>query len=150
MLQEGIKAPEFTLPDHENKPRTLSEFRGKKVVLYFYPKDETPGCTKEACSLRDGYAELREKGAAVIGISPDKPESHAKFKAHHGLPFILLSDPGHGVMEAYGAWGEKTMYGKKTIGVKRISYVIDEEGIIRKAFGKVDTAAHAAQVLPFV
>lgn len=150
MPSEKDLAPDFTLPDQNGKPVALSSFRGKKVVLYFYPKDDTPGCTKEACSLRDGHGELLTLGAVVLGVSPDKPESHTKFIEKYNLPFTLLSDPEHKVMEAYDAWGEKSLYGKVSIGVKRTTYVISESGVIEKVFKKVDTEAHFAQVKPIL
>lgn len=150
MIQENSPAPDFTLDDHEGKSFTLSSLRGKQVILYFYPKDDTPGCTKEACSLRDGLSDLADHNAVVIGVSPDTPESHQRFRSKYSLPFSLLCDPEHRVLEAYGAWGEKNLYGKISTGVLRSTVIIDAEGIIRRIIRKVDTEDHAQQVLPFL
>ncbi|NLG28662.1 MAG: thioredoxin-dependent thiol peroxidase [Chloroflexi bacterium] len=150
MLKEGDLAPDFTLPADTGEDVTLSDFRGHKVVLYFYPRDNTPGCTTEACSFRDDHAQFMMKGAVVIGVSPDSAASHVKFKAKFGLPFHLLSDLEHKVLEAYGAWGEKTMYGKKVMGVIRSTFVIDEHGVIVKAFPKVKVDNHARDVLQYL
>lgn len=150
MITEGQVAPDFTLESDEGEQVTLSSFRGKKVVLYFYPKDDTPGCTKEACSFRDDYGQFTAKGAVVIGVSPDGQASHNKFRAKYELPFLLLSDPDHAVAEAYGAWGEKKMFGKAYDGILRSTFVIDENGKIAKAFINVKPAGHAQQVLPFL
>jgi len=147
MVKEGEAAPEFTLEDDEGRKVSLSAFKGKTVVLYFYPKDDTPGCTKEACGFRDAYDDFLAKGAAVIGVSPDKAVSHARFKAKHGLPFVLLADPEHAVLSAYGAWGEKSMYGKRYEGVLRSTVVIGPDGDIRKVFPKVSPEGHAAEIL---
>ncbi len=146
MLETGTKAPDFTLPSETGDPVSLSSLKGQRVVLYFYPKDNTPGCTKEACSLRDSIEDLKVRNATVIGISPDSPESHRKFKEKHSLPFHLLSDPEHKTMEMYGAYGEKMLYGKKTIGVIRTTYIIEEDGTIGKVFRKVSTATHGEDV----
>ena len=146
MIEEGTMAPDFSLPCETGESISLSSLRGKKVVLYFYPKDNTPGCTKEACSLRDSIEDLRDLEAEVIGISPDSPESHAAFIRKHSLPFHLLSDPEHKVMEAYGAYGEKTLYGKKTIGVIRSTFIIGSDGTVLKTFRKVNTATHGDDV----
>jgi thioredoxin-dependent peroxiredoxin len=150
MLNAGDLAPDFTLTSDADEQVTLSSFRGRKVVLYFYPRDNTPGCTTEACSFRDDYAQFVMKGAVVIGVSPDSLASHVKFKAKFGLPFYLLSDPAHSVLEAYGAWGVKTLYGKKVTGVIRSTFVIDEQGVIVKAFPKVRVEGHVQQVLQFL
>lgn len=150
MLEIGTMAPDFSLQDQDGNTRKLSEYRGRKVVLYFYPKDNTPGCTKEACSLRDNRDSLDGLNAVILGVSPDKPTTHQGFIAKQSLNFTLLSDPDHGVMEAYGAWGEKTSYGKKTIGVIRSTYIIDEQGIIIKTFAKVSTATHGEDVKAFL
>ena len=147
MVKEGEAAPEFTLEDDEGRKVSLSAFKGKTVVLYFYPKDDTPGCTKEACGFRDAYDDFLAKGAAVIGVSPDKAVSHARFKAKHGLPFVLLADPEHAVLSAYGAWGEKSMYGKRYEGVLRSTVVIGPDGAIRKVFPKVSPEGHATEIL---
>jgi len=147
MLKIGTKAPEFILPDEEGNDVSLRSFQGKKVVLYFYPKDDTPGCTTEACSFRDVYDEILSLGAVVIGMSADSSKSHTKFKNKFGLPFYLLSDPDKKVLEQYEAIGEKTMYGKTYLGILRSSYIIDEEGTIIEAYPKVKPAEHAAEVL---
>lgn len=128
MPETGEKAPQFTLCSDEGKKVSLSDFRGKKVVVYFYPKANTPGCTKQACALRDAFPKIEEKGVVVIGISPDRPEALVKFREKHGLPFILLSDPDHEVAEAYGAWGEKSMMGKRYQGILRSHFAIDADG----------------------
>lgn len=150
MLEEKKPAPDFVLSDMNGKSVKLSDFRGKKVIVYFYPKDDTPGCTKEACSLRDGHAELQEKNAVVLGVSPDSPESHQKFIGKYHLPFTLLSDPDHQVLEAWGAWGEKNLYGKVSVGVLRSTVIVDEQGVVTKIIRKVDTEGHAGQVLPWL
>lgn len=147
MLETGVKAPEFSLPDQNGEMHTLEEYRGKKVVLYFYPKDNTPGCTKQACNFGELYPQFQEKGAVVIGISKDSIASHKKFQEKYGLPFTLLSDPELSAIQAYDVWQEKNMYGKKTMGVVRTTYLIDEQGIIIKAMGKVKAAENPAQVL---
>lgn len=150
MLNTGEKAPDFTLPDQNGNNVSLSQFRGKKVVLYFYPKDSTPGCTKEACSLRDHKAELEAKNAVVIGISRDSIASHKKFENKENLNFILLSDPEHKVIEEYGAWGEKKLYGKTSMGIIRCTYLIDEMGIITDVIGKVSVSTHGEDVLNLI
>ena len=147
MLETGVKAPEFSLPDQNGEMHTLEEYRGKKVVLYFYPKDNTPGCTKQACNFGELYPQFQEKGAVVIGISKDSIASHKKFQEKYGLPFTLLSDPELSAIQAYDVWQEKNMCGKKTMGVVRTTYLIDEQGMIIKAMGKVKAAENPAQVL---
>jgi len=147
MLKVGDKAPDFKLKDETGREIALSDFKGKKVVIYFYPKDDTPGCTAEACSFRDVYDDLLVAGAVVIGISKDEVSSHKNFKAKYNLPFYLLSDPQHEVIEKYGAWQEKKMYGKISMGTARITYIVDQEGIIRKIFPKVRPEAHGEEVL---
>jgi peroxiredoxin Q/BCP len=147
MLKEGDKAPAFSLKDHEGKTVSLSEFKGKPTVVYFYPKDNTPGCTKEACGFRDVYDQILEKGAVVIGISPDSETSHQKFRERQGLPFYLLADPDHKTAEAYGVWGEKTLYGRKYFGILRTSFIVDKEGRIAKIFPKVKPENHGQEVL---
>ena len=147
MLQEGAEAPDFTLQSDEGKPVSLSDFRGKKVVIYFYPKDDTPGCTTEACGFRDAYDDILEKGAVVIGISADSVEKHGKFKSKYNLPFHLVSDPEKQTIQAFGAWGIKKMYGKEYEGIIRSTFVIDEDGVVLKAFPKVKVATHAADIL---
>lgn len=147
MMNEGQKAPEFTLADEEGKLVSLNDFTGRKVVVYFYPKDNTPGCTKEACSFRDVFDEFLAAGAAVLGVSPDDARSHTNFRKRYGLPFHLLSDPGHTVAEAYGAWGEKNMYGRKVMGIIRSTFIVDENGMIKKVFPKVKPEVHGIEVL---
>jgi peroxiredoxin Q/BCP len=147
-IEEGKLAPAFTLEDTTGKPVSLADFRGKDVIVYFYPKDDTPGCTKEACGFRDSHAELQKLNAIVLGISPDRPESHAKFVAKYGLPFTLLCDPERKVMEKYGAFGEKMLYGKVTQGVIRSTVWIGADGKVRKHWKKVPKAeTHPAAVL---
>ncbi|URA09528.1 thioredoxin-dependent thiol peroxidase [Thermospira aquatica] len=146
MLQKGEKAPDFHLQTTEGEI-SLSQFQGKKVVLYFYPKDDTPGCTKEACGFRDVYDQILAKGAVVIGISADSVDSHQKFKKKYNLPFYLASDPDHSVLKTYGAWGEKKMYGKVFPGIIRSTYVIDEHGTIIAVFPKVSPEKHAEEIL---
>ncbi|MFN7928814.1 MAG: thioredoxin-dependent thiol peroxidase [Blastocatellia bacterium] len=149
-LNVGDKAPAFSLSDASGKTVKLADFKGKKVVLYFYPKDNTPGCTKEACGFRDDYEQTQQQNIEVIGISPDGQASHQKFIEKYVLPFTLLSDPDHAVMEKYGAWGEKTMYGKKMQGVLRSTFVIDEQGKIAHIFRKVKTDTHSQDVLKVI
>ena len=141
------KAPDFKLPDENGVYHSLSDYLGKKVVLYFYPKDETPGCTKEACSLRDDYKKLASKGVVVVGISPDSVGLHQKFINNHSLPFELLSDPDHITAENYGVWVKKNMYGKEYYSIARTTFLIDEKGVLRDIIQKVDVANHAKQVL---
>ena len=147
MVSEGMKAPDFALVDDNGKTWSLADFAGKTFVLYFYPKDSTPGCTIEACSFRDNFGSFREKGVDVVGVSPDTAASHAKFRQKHSLPFILLSDPGEKTLSAYGAYGEKMMYGRKMVGVIRSTFVIDGKGVVVKVFPKVPPADHANQIL---
>lgn len=145
-LTAGMPAPHFEGTDQNGKTVKLSSFLGKKVVLYFYPKDDTPGCTAEACSLRDNYNELLKKGFIVLGVSPDSEKSHAKFAGKYNLPFPLIADPQKKILSAYGAYGEKLMYGEKVTGVIRTTFIIDEKGIIEKVIKKVDTKEHATQI----
>jgi peroxiredoxin Q/BCP len=147
MLKDGDKAPDFILKNEQDQEITLNDFKGKKVVLYFYPKDNTPGCTKEACSFRDVYDDILDAGAVVIGISKDDISSHEKFKNKHKLPFYLLSDPNNSVIESYGAWQEKKMYGKTFMGIIRSTFIIDENGIIIKIYPKVKPDTHGEEVL---
>ena len=147
MIKEGDAAPEFESRDAEGNTVKLADLRGQKVVLYFYPKDDTPGCTKEACSLRDGHAELQRRGIKVIGVSTDDEKSHRKFAEKYSLPFTLLADTDHSVADAYGVYGEKEWAGKKYMGVDRKTFLIDEEGRIRKVFDKVNVEEHADEVL---
>ena len=147
MLTEGDAAPSFSLADESGKTVTLSQFKGKKVVVYFYPKDDTPGCTTEACGFRDNYDAILAKGAVVIGISADSEASHGKFKSKFDLPFFLLSDPEKTAIQAFGAWGEKKMYGKAYDGILRSTFVIGADGRILKVFPNVKPADHAHEVL---
>jgi thioredoxin-dependent peroxiredoxin len=146
-LAPGAKAPAFSLPDADGNKVSLSDFAGQKVVVYFYPRDDTPGCTKEACQFNDALSQFEGLGIPVIGISPDKQASHVKFRDKYGLQFPLLSDPEHKVMEKYGAWGEKMMYGKATTGVIRSTFLIDEKGKVARAWYSVKADGHAAKVL---
>ena len=147
MLEINTKAPEFTLPDQNGEMRSLSDYKGQKVILYFYPKDMTSGCTKQACSFGELYPQFREKGAVVLGVSKDSVASHKKFEEKYGLPFPLLSDTEKTVIQAYDVWKEKKLYGKVSMGVVRTTYLIDEDGMIVKAFDKVNAAENPAQML---
>ena len=147
MLEVGKMAPDFTLPDQNGDMRSLSDYRGKKVVLYFYPNDMTAGCSKQACAFAELYPQFMEKGAVVLGVSKDSVASHKKFEEKYGLPFTLLSDPDKEVIRAYDVWKEKKNYGKVTMGVVRSTYLIDENGVIVKAFDKVKAADNPAQML---
>jgi len=149
-LQAGIPAPDFTLPDKDGNPVSLSAFRGKKVVLYFYPKDNTPGCTRQACAFAARYAGFKAKNVAVIGISKDSVASHQKFAEKYDLPFTLLSDPERIAIEAYGVWQEKKNYGKVSMGVVRSTYIIDEEGIIEKVMPRVKPDTNAEEILAYL
>lgn len=146
-LKAGQKAPDFTVLNDSGEKVKLSNFKGKKVVLYFYPKDDTPGCTKEACAFRDGIAQIKKRGAEVIGVSIDSVESHQKFKRKFELNFPLLADTDKKIVEAYGTWKEKSMYGKKYMGIERTTFVIDENGKISHIFPKVKVDAHYDEVL---
>lgn len=147
MLEVGMKAPDFTLLNQNGEEVSLSNYRGKKVILYFYPKDNTPGCTKQACGFAENYPQFQEKDAVILGVSKDSVKSHKKFEEKYQLPFPLLSDPERTVIEAYDVWKEKNMYGKKVMGVVRTTYLINEEGIIEKAFDKVKAADNPHQML---
>ena len=147
MLAPGVKAPDFSLAADDGTTVALKALKGRKVVLYFYPKDDTSGCTKEACGFRDRWSDVKQAGAIVLGVSPDAVTSHQKFKQKYQLPFPLLADPDHLVAEAYGAWGEKSMYGKKYKGILRTTFLIDGEGRIARVFEKVKPEGHAAEVL---
>lgn len=147
MPKEGDAAPGFTGTDENGQTISLSDFKGKKLILFFYPKDNTPGCTAEACNLRDNYELLREKGFDMLGVSPDSPKSHTGFKSKYNLPFSLLADTDKTVLKAYGVWGPKSLYGKLFDGVNRSTFVIDEQGRIAKIFTKVKTGDHAKQIL---
>ena len=147
MLEVGTKAPEFSLPDQNGNMHALSDYRGRRVILYFYPKDNTPGCTKQACGFGELYPQIQEKDAVVLGVSKDSVASHKKFEEKFGLPFTLLSDVDHKVLELYGAWGEKKNYGKVSMGTIRSTYLIDEKGVIVKVLGKVVAAENPKQML---
>ena len=146
-VEIGDKAPDFMLPTDGNGSITLSQLKGKKVVLYFYPKDDTSGCTAEACGFRDSFPDYGGVGAGVVGISKDSVASHDKFKKKHGLPFILASDAGSDVCEKYGTWVEKNMYGRKYMGIERCTFLLDKEGVVRGVWHKVKVPGHVAQVL---
>lgn len=146
-LTEGAEAPDFSLESDSGDTVSLSQLRGKPVVLYFYPRDDTPGCTTEACEFRDAWAEVKRTGAVVLGVSPDTAASHQKFKGKFRLPFPLLADPDHKVAERYGAWGERSMYGRKFQGILRTTFVIGPDGRIKKVFERVKPKGHAAEVL---
>lgn len=147
MLKKNTTAPEFKLPDENGDIQELVDFQGEYVLLYFYPKDDTPGCTTEACEFRDDYAEYEKAGVKILGVSPDSPKSHKKFKEKYGLPFILLSDEDHKVCEAYEVWGKKSMYGREYYGVLRTSFLIDKEGNILEIFENVIPKGHSQQIL---
>jgi len=146
-LQPGDKAPDFTATDQDGKKISLKDFRGKKVVLYFYPQDDTPTCTVEACNLRDNFADLTEAGFVVLGVSPDAEEKHKKFEEKYKLPFRLIADPEKKIINLYGVWGEKNMYGIKFLGLKRTTFLIDEEGKIFKIFKKPKSKIHSEEIL---
>lgn len=150
MLQIGEKAPDFKLKDKDGKEITLSEFRGKKVVVYFYPKDDTPGCTRQACAFRDSYEGFRKEGIVVIGISKDSVASHQKFAEKYELPFLLLADPDRVAIEGFGVWQEKKQYGKVSFGVVRSTFVLDEQGTVIKVFPKANPDTNAADILAFL
>jgi peroxiredoxin Q/BCP len=145
-LKEGLKAPEFSGIDQNGNKVTLKDFKGKKLILYFYPKDNTPGCTAEACNLRDNNDILIKKGYAIVGVSPDSEKSHKGFAGKYSLPFSLIADTSKEILNAYGVWGEKKMYGKSYMGVIRTTFIIDENGIIEKIVDKVDTSGHTEQI----
>lgn len=150
MLEAGIKAPEFTLPDKDGNKVSLKSFIGQKVVVYFYPKDNTPGCTKQACAFRDAYSDYQALGIPIIGISKDSAKSHTNFSGKHELPFILLSDPDLEAIKAYDVWQEKKLYGKVSMGVVRTTYLIDENGMIEKVYHKVKPEKNAAEILEYL
>src|SRR5918999_2021488 len=147
MVEEGQEAPDFELTSDTGERVRLSQFRGNPVVLYFYPRDDTPGCTKQACAIRDSYDDFTERGAVVLGVSPDEESSHVKFKAKHGLPFTLLADPDHEVAELYGVWGERKYMGRTYMGIERSTFLIDEDGRIAKVMRRVKPDTHAELVL---
>jgi thioredoxin-dependent peroxiredoxin len=146
-LEVGAKAPAFSLVDDTGTKVKLADLKGKAVVLYFYPRDDTPGCTKEACAFRDRFAEMKKRGVEILGISTDSQESHAKFREKYNLPFPLLVDEGHSVAEKYGAWREKNMYGKKSMGIQRSTYLIDAKGKVAAVWTRVKVDGHEQQVL---
>jgi thioredoxin-dependent peroxiredoxin len=146
-LKEGDKAPAFSGKDQNGKKVTLSEFKGKKVVLYFYPEDDTPTCTVQACNLRDNYALLKKNGFEIIGVSPNDEKSHKKFETKFNLPFTLIADTGHAIIDKYGVWGEKQMFGNNYMGVHRTTFVIDEKGVIRKIFLRPKNKQHAEEIV---
>ena len=150
MLEVGTKAPEFTLPDKDGNPVSLTDFAGKRVVLYFYPKDNTPGCTRQACAFAEAYEEFIKINVVVIGVSKDSTASHQKFAEKHGLPFILLSDPDLTAIQAYGVWQEKKLYGKVSMGVVRSTFVINENGMIEKVMPKVKPDTNAVEILEYL
>lgn len=147
MPKEGEQAPDFDAPADDGSQVSLGDLRGRKVVLYFYPKDDTPGCTREACEFRDSHEQYREKDAVVLGVSPDTVESHVRFRDKYDLPFRLLADPEHELAKAYGVWGQKSSFGNKYMGIHRTTFVIDEEGRIEKVFRNVKAKGHAEQIL---
>jgi len=146
-IPAGVPSPNFKLPDEHGEPHELKEFRGKPVVLYFYPKDDTPGCTLEACNFRDDYSAYEQAGVTVIGVSPDTSKAHSRFKEKYKLPFLLLADEGHQVCELYGVWGLKKQMGREYMGVKRTTFLIDRDGLVAKVFENVKPAEHSKEVL---
>lgn len=149
-MKEGTKALDFKLKDKDGREHKLSDYKGKPIVLYFYPKDDTPGCTMEACSFRDNYAEFKKKGAVVIGVSVDDEKSHKKFADKYKLPFILLADPEKKVVQKYGVWGEKSFMGKKYMGTTRATFIIDKDFKIKKIFPKVSVPGHTKEILALI
>lgn len=147
MLKEGDKAPAFSGKDQDGNSISLAAFKGKKVALYFYPEDDTPTCTIQACNLRDNYGLLKKEGFEVIGVSPDEPKTHKKFEEKFGLPFRLVADPTHKILEKYGVWGPKQMFGHKYMGVLRTTFLIDEKGMIRKIFTRPKNKSHAEEIV---
>jgi len=148
-VSEGMKAPAFKGKDQNGNDVSLADFKGKKVVLYFYPEDDTPTCTVEACNLRDNHALLRKEGFEVLGVSPDDSKSHKKFEQKFSLPFTLIADPDHKIIDSYGVWGEKQLYGRKYMGLHRTTFLIDEKGIVRKVFLKPRSKQHAEDIVKF-
>jgi peroxiredoxin Q/BCP len=146
-LKEGTKAPAFKAKDQNDHPVSLNDYAGKKVVLYFYPEDDTPTCTIQACNLRDNYSLLKKNGFVVLGVSPDEPKKHKKFETKYELPFTLVADPEHTIIDKYGVWGEKQLYGRNYMGLIRTTFLIDEKGIIRKIFNKPKSKEHTAEIL---
>ena len=146
-LTEGIKAPAFKGKDQDGKPVSLADFKGKRIVLYFYPEDDTPTCTIQACNLRDNFGLLKKNGFIVLGVSPDEEKKHKKFEDKYDLPFTLIADPTHSIIDKYGVWGEKQLYGRKYVGLQRTTFLIDEKGIIRKIFLKPRSKQHTEEIL---
>jgi thioredoxin-dependent peroxiredoxin len=146
-ITEGTKAPAFKGKDQNGKPVALSDYKGKKVVLYFYPEDDTPTCTVQACNLRDNFALLKKQGFVVVGVSPDEEKKHKKFEAKYDLPFTLIADPEHKIIDQYGVWGEKQMYGRTYMGLHRTTFLIDEKGIVKKVFLKPKSKQHTQEIL---
>ncbi|MFN5761101.1 MAG: thioredoxin-dependent thiol peroxidase [Sphingobacteriales bacterium] len=149
MVLEGQKAPVFKAKDQNGNTVSLSDFKGKKVAIFFYPQDDTPTCTQQACNLRDNFSLLKKNGIAVVGISPDDVEKHAKYQSKYDLPFTLLADPKHKIIESYGVWGEKNMYGKKYMGLLRTTFIIDEKGVVIKVIKKPKVKMHAEEIITF-
>ena len=146
-LTEGMKAPDFKSKDQNGKDISLSDYKGKKIVLYFYPEDDTPTCTVQACNLRDNYGLLKKSGFVVLGISPDDEKKHKKFEGKYNLPFLLIADSNHNLIDKYGVWGEKQLYGRKYLGLLRTTFLIDEKGIIRKIFAKPKSKQHTEEIM---
>jgi peroxiredoxin Q/BCP len=146
-LKEGDKAPAFSGKDQDGQKVSLADHNGKKIVLYFYPEDDTPTCTIQACNLRDNYSLLKKEGFVVLGVSPDEEKKHKKFEAKYGLPFVLVADPDHKIIDKYGVWGEKELYGRKYMGLRRTTFLIDEKGVIRKIFLKPKSKEHAEEIV---
>lgn len=146
-LKEGDKAPAFTGKDQDDNKVSLSDYKGQKLVLYFYPADDTPACTTQACNLRDNYSLLKKNGFAIVGISPDETAKHKKFETKYSLPFTLIADPLHKIIDKYGVWGEKQLYGRKYMGLHRTTFVIDEKGVIRKIFLRPKNKQHAEEII---
>jgi len=146
-LTEGSKAPAFKSKDQNGKPVCLADYKGKKIVLYFYPEDDTPTCTIQACNLRDNFSLLNKNGFVVLGVSPDEEKKHKKFEAKYDLPFTLITDPDHTIIDKYGVWGEKQMYGRSYLGLHRTTFLIDEKGVIRKIFLKPKSKQHTEEIL---
>jgi thioredoxin-dependent peroxiredoxin len=147
ILQEGEKAPAFTAFDQNGKKHSLANYKGQKIVIYFYPEDDTPTCTVQACNLRDNYSLLKKQGIAVLGISPDESAKHKKFETKYDLPFTLLADPDHSIIDKYGVWGMKKLYGREYMGLHRTTFMVDEKGIIRKIFTRPKNKAHAEEIV---
>jgi len=146
-ITEGQKAPAFKSKDQDGKPVSLADHLGKKIVLYFYPEDDTPTCTIQACNLRDNYALLKRNGFVVLGVSPDEEKKHKKFEAKYSLPFTLVADPDHSIIDKYGVWGEKQLYGRKYMGLHRTTFLIDEKGIVKKIFLKPKNKQHSEEII---